>query len=345
MAANHAGPKAKDDASKIFEKNGYEDILKLPFKSKNVYVDELLTRILSWFVFKFIKKNSIIAMNWPPRHQKEQFVFSLLLKNRTKKNLHPIFLVHDLEKLQVGAEEFEKVTLRYRYSDEQLIKDNGKIIAHNEKMKAYLVAQGIPEEDIVTLGIFDYIAPALGSGGEYGSKMIVAGNLHKSKSSFLEELGKIPSVDFELYGPNLDEEILNFENAHYFGSFSPDEVPAVIKGSYGLIWDSETFAGGVGAHGSYQKYNNPHKASLYLAAGFPIVAWKETALADFILENNIGFVVDNLEELPEKIEAISKEDYTEMKTNAQKIGQKIREGYFLTEALKKSENKIKDKNE
>lgn len=339
-AANNAGPKAKEDANKIFEKNGYEDILKLPFKSKNVYVDELLTRISSWFVFKLIKKNSIIALNWPPRHQKEQFVFNLLLKNRAKKNLTPIFLVHDLEKLQVGTEVFENGSFRHKCSDEQLIKDNGKIIAHNEKMKDYLVGQGIHEKDIVILGIFDYLAPALGKGGEYGSKMIVAGNLDKNKSSFLNELEKIPTVDFELYGSNLDEEILNLENAHYFGSFSPDEVPAVISGSYGLIWDSATFAGGVGSHGSYQKYNNPHKASLYLAAGFPIVTWKEAALADFILENNLGFVVDNLEELPEQIEAISKEEYTEMKANAQKIGQKIREGYFLTEALKNAENKI-----
>ena len=33
-------------------------------------------------------------------------------------------------------------------------------------------------------------------------------------------------------------------------------------------------------------FYNSHKASLYLAAGFPVVVWKESALAHFILEKN-----------------------------------------------------------
>ncbi|MDM5144764.1 Beta-1,6-galactofuranosyltransferase WbbI [Lactococcus lactis] len=70
--------------------------------------------------------------------------------------------------------------------------------------------------------------------------------------------------------------------------------------------------------------------------------WKQAALASFIVENNLGFVVDNLEELPQKLSQISEQDYNEMVINVQKMGKKIRSGYFLSEALKKADKVLEE---
>ncbi|MDV4193311.1 hypothetical protein RIM59_12800 [Lactococcus lactis subsp. lactis] len=66
-----------------------------------------------------------------------------------------------------------------------------------------------------------------------------------------------------------------------------------------------------------------------------MIVWKEAILAEFVLENNLGFAVNSLLDLPEKIAEISEEDYNKMITNVQKMGNKIRSGYFLSESLKK----------
>ena len=70
--------------------------------------------------------------------------------------------------------------------------------------------------------------------------------------------------------------------------------------------------------------------------------WKQAALASFIVENKLGFVVDNLEELPQKLSQISEQDYNEMVINVQKMGKKIRSGYFLSEALKKADKVLEE---
>ena len=56
-----------------------------------------------------------------------------------------------------------------------------------------------------------------------------------------------------------------------FGSFLPDELPSALEGSFGLVWDGDSSKTCSGVFGEYLRYNNSHKASLYLASGFPII--------------------------------------------------------------------------
>ena len=59
-----------------------------------------------------------------------------------------------------------------------------------------------------------------------------------------------------------------------------------------------------------------------------MIVWKEAVLAEFVLENNLGFAVNSLLDLPEKIAEISEEDYNKMITNVRKMGNKIRSATF-----------------
>ncbi|NRO11242.1 Beta-1,6-galactofuranosyltransferase WbbI [Lactobacillus helveticus] len=48
--------------------------------------------------------------------------------------------------------------------------------------------------------------------------------------------------------------------------------------------------------GNYLRYNDPHKLSLYLASGIPVIIWKKAAEAKFVEENKVGITVDSLED-------------------------------------------------
>ena len=90
-----------------------------------------------------------------------------------------------------------------------------------------------------------------------------------------------------------------------------------------------------GVFGEYLRYNNSHKASLYLASGFPLVVWKQSALSHFVLENGCGIAVESLHDLSQTLEQLDDEDYQDLLVNTRRIGQKIRNGSYLTNALNK----------
>ena len=167
--------------------------------------------------------------------------------------------------------------------------------------------------------------------------IIYAGNLKKSQ--FLEEMfRKNEHVEFNLYGDGWNEVLDEFKNANYQGSFLPDVVIEKLKGKFGLIWDGESVKGCTGVVGEYIKINNPHKMSLYIAAGIPVIVWNKAAVAKFVKQYNIGLIVESIDNLEEYISNISDKYYDEMIKNVKKLREKIVEGYFFEEVLKKIES-------
>ena len=106
-----------------------------------------------------------------------------------------------------------------------------------------------------------------------------------------------------------------------------------LEGSFGLVWDGDSSKTCSGVFGEYLRYNNSHKASLYLASGFPIIVWGQSALANFVLEKECGISVESLLDLEEVLEHLSQEKYQDLVKNAKSVGQKIREGSYLLSAL------------
>ena len=182
------------------------------------------------------------------------------------------------------------------------------------------------------MDIFDYLIPSFIEKEKLSKEqpIIVAGNLAQEKAGYLYKLPVEPS--YNLYGVGFDES-RSLLNETYFGSFLPDELPSVLEGGFGLVWDGDSAETCSGVFGEYLRYNNSHKASLYLASGFPLVVWKQSALSHFVLEKNCGIAVESLHDLKNTIENLSDADYQELVANAKRIGKKIRDGFYLTSAL------------
>ncbi len=127
----------------------------------------------------------------------------------------------------------------------------------------------------------------------------------------------------------------------YKGSFPADELPAHLEGSFGLVWDGESASTCSGIFGRYLRINNPHKTSLYLACGMPVVIWDQAALAPFVVENKVGIAVGSLEETGKRIAALSDAQYSEMRANAAEIARKLRRGWFTRCAMETVEEILK----
>ena len=330
----NAGNKARNDVEVILNDLDYaplkvivDDWYKMNVLNAQLHKYRALLR-----AFKRLKKNDDIVIQFPLLHH-SLFINSLLksLKNR---GVNIYLLIHDLETLRFVNDKTLpfRMKLRMKLTESDTFHSVTGIIAHNPIMKSVLVDKGVAEDRIVSLGIFDYLLPNFQekSGLTKDQPIIVAGNLAKEKAGYLYELPASPA--YNLYGVGFDE-ARKLSNETYFGSFFPDELPSALEGSFGLVWDGDSSKTCSGFFGEYLRYNNSHKSSLYLASGFPIIVWKESALSHFVLKNNCGITVDSLFDIKEKINNISEEEYQELVENAQKVGNNIRSGYYLKTAL------------
>ena len=125
------------------------------------------------------------------------------------------------------------------------------------------------------------------------------------------------------------------ENIRYKGNFSPDELPKKLTQNFGLVWDGPDVDSCRGIYGEYMRFNNPHKVSLYLSSGMPIIIWKKAAMAEFIQNNNLGIVVEDLRELDDILDNMTQEEYVNLKKSVIDMSKSLRNGTHTISAMNK----------
>ncbi|TFU97644.1 nucleotide sugar synthetase-like protein [Streptococcus cuniculi] len=111
-------------------------------------------------------------------------------------------------------------------------------------------------------------------------------------------------------------------------SYLPDEqlLLELSKGGFGLVWMDDRDKG-------YQKLYCPHKLGSFLAAGIPVFVQKGIANQAIIENNQLGFVVESLEEVVEVIQGMTEATYQEMVERVRQFNPLLREGYFTRRLL------------
>ena len=319
---NLASSKARNDLELLFSKNsklerlGPQMVAKVkrgPFYLLKAFIKSKL------FCSKLKKiRNSKIIFQYPITRGK---VINKYIKDICDKN-EIIFFIHDVNYLR--NEELNKE------EEIEFLNCASIIVCHNEKMKEKLISDGLKVKKIIVLNIFDYLLDDIIDNYVFERSVVYAGNL--DKGGFL---GKLANTTFNyklnLFGPNFNLDDNN--SIKYFGSFSPDEVPYKLNASYGLIWDSLDIDTCTGKLGYYTQYNNPHKLSLYLCSGIPVIAWSKSAISDFIIKNKVGIVIDSLSQIDEALDKITEDDYKEMKNNVKIIQKKLYCGEYTQKVL------------
>ena len=332
----NAGNKARNDVEAILISEGYKG---LELKVENWYKMNFFKAQQHKYratksVFDQLGAGDELVIQFPIIHH--TFFISRLIKQAQKRGAKFYLLIHDVETLRhaAGSEVKFRHKVRNYFQEKKALMSVDGIIVHNDIMKKVLVSQGVPADKMVSLEIFDYLIPNFEekTAPQKDKPIIVAGNLNPTKSGYLYNLPEQPA--YNLYGVGYDESRA-LKNTSYFGSFMPDNLPTALEGSFGLVWDGDSSETCQGSYGNYLRFNNSHKASLYLASGFPVVVWKESALAHFILEKSCGIAVASLHDLEAALENLTEKEYADLSENARRIGKDLREGYYLRSALKK----------
>lgn len=334
--ARNAGNKARNDVEEIVKREGYQPLLLTVedwYQMGTVKAQRHKAKALSK-AFAQLKFGDQLLIQFPMLHH--SFFTTRLVRKIQRRGVQVYFIIHDLEALRYANLDTVplKHKIRVHLQESSLLKVADGVIAHNPIMKSVLLEKGLPEHKLVSLEIFDYLIPNYQEkdGLSKDQPIIVAGNLAQEKAGYLYQLPA--RLAYNLYGVGFDEKRA-LANETYFGSFLPDELPAALEGGFGLVWDGDSAQTCSGVFGEYLRYNNSHKASLYLASGFPLVVWKQSALSRFVLENGCGIAVESLHDLKATIDYLSDEDYQDLVEKTKYIGKKIRDGFFLTNALNK----------
>lgn len=334
--SNIGGSKARLDIRSIAGNMGYQ-LLKVHTGLTEggisaVECGDRLVRADWLWCLDTVAENAYVLIQHPaPRETR--LPEDILWRMKREKNVRIICLVHEIEALR------RKYDTALREEEARIMRRLSDVfIVHNEAMRRYYTEQGVDKDRVISLGIFDYLGESANAGKTFEKSVTIAANLSLRKSPYLTQLGKLSPLKIHLYGPNFSSAITeDAPNVEYHGSVAPDILPEKLDRGFGLVWDGEGLDTCSGGPGEYLLYNNPHKLSLYLASGIPVIIWGKAAEADFVIRNNVGIAVNSLYEVREALERCDMGMYGDMVGNAEKISGRLRKGEYMKQALRRAE--------
>lgn len=247
---------------------------------------------------------------------------------RKKSSAKIVLIVHDIESLRMSADHSEFLTAEIKRFNSV-----DGLIVHNQAMADWLSDHGVTVP-MSQLQLFDYINPQRLITDSASSNICFAGNLRKAQ--FLNDV-PFKQVQVDVFGDGLT--LTNSQLIDH-GSKSPDELPKYLTDRFGLIWDGNSADTCSGEYGEYLKYNSPHKASLYLSSGIPVIVWSQSALAPVVKSLGVGFAVDSLADIEPVLNKLSDVDDHRMKAAALTVAKKLRTGQMIESAVDSIEQKL-----
>lgn len=319
-----SGNKAKEDIDVIMAQEGFRNVA-VSLSSHNA-VARFVSKLLSVLLLVLrVHKGDVLLVQYPFKKY-----YSLVCQLTHLKGGKVITLIHDLGSFRRKKLTVEQENVRLSHTD--------VLIVHNEAMQQFLVDHGF-KKPIVTLGIFDYLAPTPGKTPAKASdeawQVVYAGGLAQRKNTFLYLLDEhIQGWHFNIHGKGLDEEFTkDWKNITPCGFIKSDDFIQQSVGHFGLVWDGSSIDECAGDWGVYLRVNNPHKTSFYLRSGKPVIMWSEAALTPFVLKEGAGIAVSSLREIGSVLAALTPAQYETMCSNAKAVSQKLANGYYFKEAF------------
>lgn len=343
----NAGEKARVDVINILKKIDNTEHINFFYKGSNK-IKVLMQMIIALLKLSItLKKDDIVVVQYPYAPIEAYKLIYNTIDIITKiKSAKKIAIIHDLNFLR-QLDDNKKNREFIDYTQEIEIKMLSKfdaIICHNIIMKEKLVDCGLNENKLINLKIFDYLYDGNEIERNFDKNNIVlniAGNLNPNKAGYINEIKEmvLTNISYELYGPGYCNDSDN-SNIRYMGVVSPEEIPSLLKGNFGVVWDGDSLDECTGNLGKYTMYNNPHKASLYIACGLPLIVWKKSAVSKFVEENELGICVDSLKNVESILSSIDENNYKRMLDNVLKIRHKVIDGMFLMESIEEAITKV-----
>jgi hypothetical protein len=320
--AQTAASKARVDVLKIVTENGYQTVyLPLVMNFRNI--------VKFWRQLTAIAKpDTHIVIEYPCWMKKRMYLVSLICR---LKGIKLYGIIHDIGSLREHLPHGK---------DLAVLKLFDGLVSHNYMMSQWLREKGYKGK-LVPLNVFDYLltdTPTFANEALTSpAKVFYAGNLDYKKARYVYDtsLNNFRHVELQLYGVNFDATRISHTVVKYMGSFEGSSPSFNTNYHFGLIWEGDSVESCTGPIGDYIRYNNPHKFSLYLALGLPVVVWKEAAIARFVSEHNLGILIEKLTDLDTLIPDLTEEQYQTYVKQVSGFTRKVRSGQFLNTAIEK----------
>lgn len=280
-----------------------------------------------FFLFKMlyvIKKGDTLVFLSPVYARMNKLLLTWLAK---AKNVQIICFIADINGIKDGDEKLLEKEIGF-------LKQFRYFIVHSDRMKEWVNRNISVNSTIVTIEFFDFLTKPVTPQSVPSFEIVFAGNLEKS--TFLRELYLLeasdPSLHFHLYGAGIAELPLQ-KNTTWHGIKKPYDLPGRLNGSFGLVWDGDSIDKPAGSLGNYMQYISHHKMSLYILSKLPLIVPATAASAPLIEKYRIGFTVNSLYEIGEKIKNLTAAEYYDMQNNMAPLAERISRGQCLGNAI------------
>jgi len=330
-SAHHAGPKAQRDVSAILRNAGWSD-----FRVRRIASNSWLLKNLGrafWLVMARcyrlrLPREGVVFLQYPGVSFANNATFCLFNeRDKRKRGYKLVVLVHDLKDFRDGKRQLCQ-------NEKRLMEMADAVILHNAVMVEAVAACGVSCEKLVALECFDYLANGPEAIVRKNAAVInVAGNLSVARSGWMRGVGALKGLHWKMFGTSFDPRTYGEGDFVYGGSVSPEALPSELSDGYGLVWYSDSSESISGKIVDYIRIINPHKLSLYLRAGLPVIVWREAAVASFVESRGVGLVVDSLSEIPARVAAVDDRMYDAMAAAARRVGAELARGEFTRRAV------------
>ena len=279
-----------------------------------------------------IRSNSVVVFQHPLYARINILLLKLL---QLRKSVTLVCLVADIDGLKDGNENLLQ-------REKHFFKNYKYFILHNPAMGDWFKTFH-PTAVCSFLTCFDFLTKETTQPRSKSNRIVFAGNLQKSR--FLNNLDtwleKNRSLQLNLYGPHISDEMLKDSRVEYKGLHQAYALPDLLEGSFGLIWDGEGIEQPDGSLGNYMRYISHHKLSLYIISHLPVILYEKAGSADMVKKFNIGLTVNSLFEIENKINELPEAEYNRMVRNTYDLAKEITSGNCFRKAL---ESLLNEKN-
>lgn len=330
----YAGTKAKSDIEKIMEGMGYKNIGSVQTRYTNKIASFFSTLASIMRSVRKINEGDIIVLQYPLKKY-----FSFICKTAHLRKAKVIVLIHDL-----GSFRRKKLSVKQEI---KRLQNADYIIAHSPQMKQWLENHSINRPAGI-LGLFDFLDNSEPKHICLESKpvdVIYVGGLSPKGNRFLYTMtDNAKNWRALLYGNGFDASLHKETNKELIhkGYIDSSDLIKSPQGNFGLVFYGDTPHTVGGEIGDYVKLIAPHKTSLYLRCGMPVIVWKQSAIAPIIEANNAGITVESLDEIDAIIGKMTIDDYNTMALNAYNLGVKLAAGEFTRKALSEAVDRLND---
>lgn len=328
---NDAGMKARLDIEHTMNKIGFQPAGKYRTISKNKILHFFRTILFIIRIPTCLQKDDILIIQYPTKY------YDLVCKLSHLCGAKIITLIHDMVCFRQKHISIKKEISRLNQTD--------ALISHNPNYCNWIINHGFVgynnKKILISLDIFDFLSNVKGSNKKefcFTHTIVYAGQLAFRKNRFLYNWGNhIDNYTVNVYGKGFEKSnAVNSEKFNTKGFMIPDKLISLAEGDFGLVWDGDSIDCCSGNWGEYLKINAPHKISLYLRCGLPIIIWKEAAMAQFIEKNGIGICIGSLCEINDIYKNLTQNEYKTMCDNVQHVSHLLSEGHYFTKAIQET---------